>query len=126
MYSSPESGSASRKESSVVPGLPKRYRTPEERRISITMAATFMAETLLEAGLFGQRSRRGRTEAAVALVDLAPDLRHRRSRLLHAHHVTRDVQAEGSRRGVAGERHPVGRFRLHVTGSVGSVAEPTT
>src|SRR5687767_9009348 len=43
MYSRPESGSASRNVSSVVPGLPKKYLTPALRRICIITAAAFIA-----------------------------------------------------------------------------------
>src|SRR3989304_5870763 len=51
MYSSPESGSASRKGSSVVPGLPNRWRPPSARRISIrTCAACLTGEGSGRAG----------------------------------------------------------------------------
>src|SRR5262245_42255793 len=97
MYSSPESGSASRNVSSVVPGLPNRWRTPLARRISMSTAATFMrADPLL------------------------------RSLALPAHHVTRDVEAEASGGGVTRVRDLVAGLALDVGEAVvlGPEAEP--
>src|SRR5882762_863448 len=67
--------------------------------------------------------RRGWTEAEVLFVDGASDRRERLAFTFHAHHVTRDVQAHGSGRGVAREGGEPVRFGLHVAGPVRRMAE---
>src|SRR5882672_9159224 len=117
MYSRPESGSASRNGSSVVPGLPKRRRTPADRRISIRTAATFMARRILP-----WRGRRG-PELEVLRVYGGADRGQRLALCLHPHHVPRDVEAQGSGRGVAREGDPARRLVLDVAGAVREMAE---
>src|SRR5204863_7336536 len=72
------------------------------------------------------RGRRGRSEVEVLLVDRGPDGRQRLALALHAHHVTRDVQAHGSGRGVAREGDAPVRFGLHVAGSVRDMSDVRT
>src|SRR3989442_56294 len=133
-YSSRESGSASRKGSSVVPGLPKRQRTPADLRISISTAATFMrgayypnggstGKTARPHSSLRPRCRRRGSEAKVLRVDGLTDRRQRLALGLHPHHVPRDVQAQRSGRGMAGEGDVAGRLVLHVAGAVRGVAE---
>src|SRR5262249_55645275 len=69
------------------------------------------------------RGRGGRAEAEVLLVDRRADCRQRLALVLHAHHVTRDIQAHGSGRSVAREGQATARFRLHVARPVRGVAE---
>src|SRR2546426_4766668 len=69
-----------------------------------------------------RRRRRG-SEGEVLRVDGGPDRRQRLALGLHPHHVTRDVQTQRSRRGVAGEGDAAGPFVLHVAGAVRGVAE---
>src|SRR2546427_4121958 len=55
--------------------------------------------------------------------DLGADLRERLALGPLAHHVTRDVHTEGSRRGVTGEGDPSLRLRLDVAGTVRGVTQ---
>src|SRR5713226_6580901 len=119
-YSRPESGSASRNGSSVVPGLPKRWRTPADFKISMRTAATFMPARILR---LRPRRRRRRAEPQILRVDGRADLGERLALGLQAHHVTRDVQAERSGRRVARERDAALRLGLHVAGPVRAVPE---
>src|SRR5207249_2789269 len=67
--------------------------------------------------------RRGGAEAKVLLVDGGADRRQRLALAFHAHHVTRDVHAQGSGRGVAREGDEAVRFGLHVAGPIRRMAE---
>src|SRR3989442_1425167 len=66
----------------------------------------------------GRASGRSRTAGKTATMRRAM-----RSIRPEPHHVTRDVQAEASRGGVAGEGDALGGLRLDVAGAVGGVAQ---
>src|SRR5215813_4064752 len=93
---------------------------PDDFKISINTAATFMARRI---SLRPRRRRRG-PEREVLRVDRVADCRRGLAFRLEAHHVTRDVQTERSGCGVAGERDLVAPLGLDVAGAVGGVAEP--
>src|SRR5207237_4121794 len=69
------------------------------------------------------RRRRRRAELQIARVDGCADLGERLALGLQAHHVTRDVEAERSGRGVARERDVALGLGLHVAGPVRAVTE---
>src|SRR5438132_1223913 len=72
----------------------------------------------------GLRVGRRRRRARVLGVDGAPDLEQRLAAASHRRHVTRDVEADRSRRGVTGECQPaVPVERLDVAVAVALVAE---
>src|SRR2546422_2918068 len=72
---------------------------------------------------FRPRSRCRRSEPEVRRVDGGADLREGLALGPLAHHVTRDVHTEGSRRGVTGEGDPSLRLRLDVAGTVRGVTQ---
>src|SRR5262245_31303534 len=93
---------------------------PDDFKISINTAATFMARRI---SLRPRRRRRG-PEREVLRVDRVADRRRRLAFRLETHHVTRDVQTERSGGGVAGERDLFAPLGFHVAGAIGGVAEP--
>src|SRR5687767_11107604 len=119
MYSRPEPSRASRKGSSVVPGLPKRCVTPAARSIDMRAVATFTTGSPIRR----PRGAYGRTGLHVLRIHEAADLRGALALRREPHHVTRDVQAEGSGGGMARVGDLRGRLRLDVAGAVGAVAE---